>query len=92
MQEMSYLQDNSKVEALTKAVLISILAVAIILSNLVIIATYANFKGKFVNASPCRCFPQKKWSIIQHINPNKSEKENNDYIIYLYIYEVHILS
>ncbi|XP_022223383.1 beta-2 adrenergic receptor isoform X2 [Drosophila obscura] len=45
MQEMSYLQDNSKVEALTKAVLISILGVAIVLSNLLIIATYANFKG-----------------------------------------------
>jgi len=42
---MSYLQDNSKVEALTKAVLISILGVAIVLSNLLIIATYANFKG-----------------------------------------------
>lgn len=46
MQEMNYLQDNSKVEALTKAVLISILGVAIVLSNLLIIATYANFKGK----------------------------------------------
>jgi len=45
MQEMSYLQDNSKIEALTKAVLISILGVAIVLSNLLIIATYANFKG-----------------------------------------------
>lgn len=43
---MSYLQDNSKLEALTKAVLISILGVAIVLSNLLIIATYANFKGK----------------------------------------------
>ena len=46
MQEMNYLQDNSKVEALTKSVLISILGVAIVLSNLLIIATYANFKGK----------------------------------------------
>lgn len=45
MQEMSYLQDNSKLEALTKAVLISILGVAIVISNLLIIATYANFKG-----------------------------------------------
>lgn len=42
---MSYLQDNSKLEALTKAVLISILGVAVVLSNLLIIATYANFKG-----------------------------------------------
>lgn len=49
MQEMNYLQDNSKVEALTKAVLISILGVAIVLSNLLIIATYANFKGKIKN-------------------------------------------
>lgn len=48
MQEMSYLQDNSKLEALTKAVLISILGVAIVISNLLIIATYANFKGGFL--------------------------------------------
>lgn len=47
MQEISYLQDQSKLEALTKAVLISILAIAIVLSNLIIIATYANFKGNY---------------------------------------------
>lgn len=45
MQGMSYLQDNSKLEALTQAALICILGIAIVFSNLLIIATYANFKG-----------------------------------------------
>lgn len=33
-------------EALTQAAIITILAIAIVLSNLLIIATYINFKGK----------------------------------------------
>ncbi|XP_055841732.1 beta-2 adrenergic receptor [Episyrphus balteatus] len=45
MQGMSYLQDDSKLEALTQAALICILGIAIVFSNLLIIATYANFKG-----------------------------------------------
>lgn len=38
---------GTNLEALTQAAIITILAIAIVLSNLLIIATYINFKGKF---------------------------------------------
>ena len=42
------LQDyNSTLEAFTQAALILILAIAIVISNVVIIATIVNFRGNF---------------------------------------------
>lgn len=39
---------GTNLEALTQGAIITILAIAIVLSNLLIIATYINFKGKFI--------------------------------------------
>lgn len=47
MHGLSPLQSGSTLEALTQATIILILAVAIILANLIVVATYLNFKGKF---------------------------------------------
>ncbi|KAL1377613.1 hypothetical protein pipiens_016143, partial [Culex pipiens pipiens] len=44
MHGLSPLQSGSTLEALTQATIILILAVAIILANLIVVATYLNFK------------------------------------------------
>lgn len=46
MHGLSHLPAGSTLEALTQATLILILAVAIIVANLIVVATYLNFKGK----------------------------------------------
>ncbi|XP_055608821.1 G-protein coupled receptor 52 isoform X1 [Uranotaenia lowii] len=45
MHGLSHLQSGSTLEALTQATIILILAVAIIVANLIVVATYLNFKG-----------------------------------------------
>uniref|UniRef100_A0A182JDQ9 G-protein coupled receptors family 1 profile domain-containing protein n=1 Tax=Anopheles atroparvus TaxID=41427 RepID=A0A182JDQ9_ANOAO len=45
MHGLSHLQTGSTLEALTQATIILILAVAIVISNLIVVATYLNFKG-----------------------------------------------
>lgn len=48
LQGLTSLQvNNSNLEAFTQAALILILAVAIVASNVLIIATIVNFRGKF---------------------------------------------
>lgn len=48
LQGLTSLQvNNSTLEAFTQAALILILAVAIVASNVLIIATIVNFRGKF---------------------------------------------
>ena len=47
LQDLGSLQFyGTNLEALTQGAIITILAIAIVLSNLLIIATYLNFKGK----------------------------------------------
>lgn len=49
LQGLTSLQvNNSTLEAFTQAALILILAVAIVASNVLIIATIVNFRGKFL--------------------------------------------
>lgn len=47
MHGLSHLPAGSTLEALTLSTIILILAVAIIVANLIVVATYLNFKGKF---------------------------------------------
>lgn len=48
MHGLSHLQTGSTLEALTQATIILILAVAIVISNLIVVATYLNFKGELL--------------------------------------------
>ena len=46
MHGLSHLQSGSTLEALTQATIILILGVAIIVSNLIVVATLVNFRGE----------------------------------------------
>lgn len=50
MHGLSHLKSGSTLEALTLATIILILAVAIIVANLIVVATFLNFKGTYIRS------------------------------------------
>lgn len=50
MHGLSHLPAGSTLEALTLSTIILILAVGIIVGNLIVVATYLNFKGELPSA------------------------------------------